>query len=108
MTPSMSITPIFEPTPKPSSDAESPLMLLTVDQTMAVMSSAMRAKQPPITATQNHGERRGRGGLPGRTAARTNRPPTSAPKRARCGHGDRFAVADALHEAVVRMLTSER
>jgi hypothetical protein len=52
--------------------------------------------------------RRGRGGLPGRTAARTNRPPTSAPKRARCGHGDRFAVADALHEAVVRMLTSER
>jgi hypothetical protein len=31
---------------------------------MAVMSKAMTAKEPPMTATQNHGDFRGRGGKP--------------------------------------------
>jgi hypothetical protein len=51
--------------PKPSIDAElSPLRLRTVDHTIAVISSAMTANDPPITATQNHGDLRGRGGTP--------------------------------------------
>ena len=56
MTPSMSMTPILEPL-KPSIEAEvSPLTLLTMDQTSAVKSRAMTAREPPRMATQNHAE----------------------------------------------------
>jgi hypothetical protein len=56
------MTPILEP-PKPSMEAESPLRLRTVDHIMAVMRRTMTAKEPPKTATQNQGERRGRCGI---------------------------------------------
>jgi hypothetical protein len=58
----MSMTPILEPLRPPKEEESSPLMLLTVDHTMAVMRRAMTAKAPPKMATQNQGERRGRGG----------------------------------------------
>ena len=63
MTPSMSMTPILEPPPRPSMEAEvSPLTLRTMDQTKPVRSRAMTANEPPRMATQNQAERRRRGG----------------------------------------------